>query len=926
MINITINNARGGTLSAPFSALSVEALTIQGATLDDGTTVALLTPDGDTLALTHTAGNAATLDLNTIQADAATRYEAVGATIPCVLAIGDTDALQALIPATITRNVLDNVAPPAATAPTYPTSDMLKAILAEMTEQAQRAEDAASRSESTEAAQVAARAEATADRAEAIAKGASYSMTFQTIEELAAWASQQMAIQETEREVKVGDNLYIIDTGVPDYWWTGNGDGYAPLETEAVKVTIDQSISATSSNPLANKWLGKRMGATNNNSVQIGNGAKAGKTEGQAVDGSGGDDGYQVAVGINADGSNKGVAVGRGAKGQSHAVAVGNQSKATGSGVAIGEQAEALGAKVAIGVGAKASEETPIVIGSSNYHKIEVSKEGVMTVGRKPVQVTVDKELSNESANPVQNRAIKTELDTKATLLPQSIDTPTGVQMYSNAQGCHVIIGKDLDEEGYLPINIKYGHYYEAQIFRIKTDAVHGDAGGVSMDAKGSNVGTHDPNNEDSMATADNMNVSFMYGTLRDWGLHGAAVDIKKLTLFRRGSSTPNGDAHLWCRILRFQAGGWRTAYQSATYIVFNTYTLNGQRIEMQMVCKAYGAIPIDEPVILCFANTEDVTITTFVDFGTKVMASSPPMLATGQTSLPGSANYTPGWAYKPAFDAEYTTVATFAEALGQKQDAFNVGDGLTLENGVLSATSQGGNSGTVDAELSSSSTNPVQNKVVKSALDEKPDFMTGSSVYDPCQFVKGSASLTIEPTGQWDSMAMNDVGELKVTMRLIGGMSEWSRTLISRDHYDALVNWLNGHLWDTVEGKQNKLTAGDGITINGNTISASIAIDKYLSSTSESPVQNKVIVQEFKSYLKPTWFASSKLIAIEDAYGNGLRIIMQDMATSNAIRILITVDGSAQQTAFIPTTSTTDALAARIAELEAKVAALEAK
>ena len=150
MIDITLNNARGGTLSAPFTALSVETLTINGATIPDGTTVALLTPDGGTLTLTHTAGNAATLDLNTIQADAATRYEAVGATIPCILAIGDTDNLLALIPTTITRNVLDDLAPPVATAPTYPTSEDLKAILQQMTAQAQRAEDAV---EATETAQ-----------------------------------------------------------------------------------------------------------------------------------------------------------------------------------------------------------------------------------------------------------------------------------------------------------------------------------------------------------------------------------------------------------------------------------------------------------------------------------------------------------------------------------------------------------------------------------------------------------------------------------------------------------------------------------------------------------------------------------------------------------------------------------------------------
>lgn len=143
MTDIIINQTRGGTISAPFVALSVETLTIQGANIEDGTTVALLGLDGGTLAITHTTGNAATLDLNTIQADAATRYETVGTTVDCVLAIGDTDALQALIPATLTRNVLDNVAPPTQMAPTYPTSAELEAFLKRINQSVKMAQDAA---------------------------------------------------------------------------------------------------------------------------------------------------------------------------------------------------------------------------------------------------------------------------------------------------------------------------------------------------------------------------------------------------------------------------------------------------------------------------------------------------------------------------------------------------------------------------------------------------------------------------------------------------------------------------------------------------------------------------------------------------------------------------------------------------------------
>ncbi len=130
MTDITINQTRGGTLSAPFVALTVETLTFSGTAPEDGTTVALLSPSGDTIASTHVAGGQATLNLNTIQADAATRYTEVGTTIPVVLAIGDTDHLQALIQTTLQRNPLDNIAPPTVSAPIYPTNAELKAVLA----------------------------------------------------------------------------------------------------------------------------------------------------------------------------------------------------------------------------------------------------------------------------------------------------------------------------------------------------------------------------------------------------------------------------------------------------------------------------------------------------------------------------------------------------------------------------------------------------------------------------------------------------------------------------------------------------------------------------------------------------------------------------------------------------------------------------
>ena len=58
-----------------------------------------------------------------------------------------------------------------------------------------------------------------------------------------------------------------------------------------------------------------------------------------------------------------------------------------------------------------------------------------------------------------------------------------------------------------------------------------------------------------------------------------------------------------------------------------------------------------------------------------------------------------------------------------------------------------------------------------------------------------------------------------------------------------------NKVVYNALAGKQDKLTAGTGISINGNTISCTVSggggtvtVDSSLSSTSTNPVQNKVI------------------------------------------------------------------------------------
>ena len=88
------------------------------------------------------------------------------------------------------------------------------------------------------------------------------------------------------------------------------------------------------------------------------------------------------------------------------------------------------------------------------------------------------------------------------------------------------------------------------------------------------------------------------------------------------------------------------------------------------------------------------------------------PTLATVATS--GSYN---DLTNKPTIPAAYSLPTASTSTLGGvKVD----GSTITINNGVISAPNSGGSSITVDSSLSTSSTNPVQNKVITTALNSK--------------------------------------------------------------------------------------------------------------------------------------------------------------------------------------------------------------
>lgn len=77
----------------------------------------------------------------------------------------------------------------------------------------------------------------TADEALTIARGRNRALCFSTKQELDSWLSGEFQREDgkTKADLQTGDNLYIVEVGVPDYWW--DGEQIRPLETQKVDLS-----------------------------------------------------------------------------------------------------------------------------------------------------------------------------------------------------------------------------------------------------------------------------------------------------------------------------------------------------------------------------------------------------------------------------------------------------------------------------------------------------------------------------------------------------------------------------------------------------------------------------------------------------------------------------------------------------------------
>ena len=199
------------------------------------------------------------------------------------------------------------------------------------------------------------------------------------------------------------------------------------------------------------------------------------------------------------------------------------------------------------------------------------------------------------------------------------------------------------------------------------------------------------------------------------------------------------------------------------------------------------------------------------------------------------------------------TALATKADksSLASKQDKLVSGTNIkTINNQSLLGSGnisiESGTSITVDSALSTTSENPVQNKVITNTLQTKANASDIPTKVSQLENDSKFATQTAVATGLATKADKDSLTSLE------GSVSTLETTVGNQDK--AII--ANAQ---AIQGKQDKLVSGTNIkTINNQSLLGSgnisiegggtITVDDALSDTSENPVQNKVITTKVNS------------------------------------------------------------------------------
>ena len=197
-------------------------------------------------------------------------------------------------------------------------------------------------------------------------------------------------------------------------------------------------------------------------------------------------------------------------------------------------------------------------------------------------------------------------------------------------------------------------------------------------------------------------------------------------------------------------------------------------------------------------------------------------------------------FAYGALRDAEGNFItSTYVRSVnGVKPD---IGGNVTIN------VSGGGSSITVDAELSETSINPVQNKVIKGALDDKANLNKNNTFSKDNYFQKGISLIAyrdLDSAIKWyQSTANPPVASIDATNYTGNAASATKATQDSEGNVITETYAKKADVSDVVKSVNGtKPDTSGNVTINVSGGGSSITVDAELSETSINPVQNKVI------------------------------------------------------------------------------------
>lgn len=220
---------------------------------------------------------------------------------------------------------------------------------------------------------------------------------------------------------------------------------------------------------------------------------------------------------------------------------------------------------------------------------------------------------------------------------------------------------------------------------------------------------------------------------------------------------------------------------------------------------------------------------------------------------------------YQTAEDVNLATegLATKSE-VNSKQDTLVSGTNIKTINGnsLLGSGNieiQGGSTIAVDDSLSTTSTNPVQNRVITEALNGKAsqsdiptkvseltndsDFQTASQVATAISGINVPTKVS-QLDNDSDFQTGTQVSNSIATAT--SGLATKTELAGKQDKGDyATTAQLNGKQDTLVSGTNIKTVNGESLLGEGNILIKSVDVDSALSATSENPVQNKVITNK---------------------------------------------------------------------------------